>query len=359
MSIIRQGRTARPSFYQGSKYTPHQIGSWVATDDRELPWVTIGQALKGTSKNGTTTDHLMTAAEVLDLTGLDIEVKKVATKDAETGHAIKQMFVTAWDAPDGRQYFGAVSDKYEVVQPRQSLGFFDLVIGQHEGAYYSAAWQMREKSMMGVTIELPEEVVIDPTGANDRIGLHLLGVNSFDGSTGLTGALTATRWFCMNQLTPTLRGAKSKFTLRHTKNIMGRAGDAAKMIGVVLDYAKQLDSTGNKLHGLAMTDAQFQKFLAKVPVFALDGTETDLVRGRVQARRDEAMAAWEAPHNANITGTRWGALNVVAEYIEWGRNVTGSSRTGTDPERQRAIGTLVHPTVSGTVTDACEYLLAR
>lgn len=361
MSIVRTRPAARThSFYRGDSYAPNQIGSWVAVESRELPWVTIGKALSGTKGTGSTKDHLMTAAEVLDATGMDVHVGKVATRDDETGKVIPRHFVTCADLPDGeRHYFGAVSDRYEVVQPREALSFFDSVIEQYEGAHYSAAWNMREKSMMGVTIALPDEVVVDPDGANDRLGLHLLGINSFDGTTGLTGALDATRWFCMNQMAPALKNARRSFSLRHTKNVRDRAADAAKMIGVARDYVTALDGLANRLFQVEMNDAAFQKFLAKIPTFALDGTETDLVRGRVQARRDEAMAAWAAPHNANITGTRWGALNVVGEFAEWGRTVKGSSRTGTDAERQRAIGTLVHPTVAGTVTTAAEILAGR
>jgi hypothetical protein len=363
MAIVNVGRRRGPiSFYQGKgrEYTPSTIGSWVAAESRDLPWNTIGKALAGSAGHGETTDHLMTAAEVLAATDLDIEVRKVPVKDTETGKVIPRLFTTAYDDPDaGRQYFGAVSDKYEVVQPRESLAFFDNVLGQWEGSHYSAAWNMREKSMMGVTIELPDEIVIDPKGANDRIGLHLLGINSFDGSTGLTGSLVPTRWFCMNQLPAALRNAKRSFTLRHTANIRGRTADAAAMIGVVKEYVTALDGLGNKLAHVAMTDAQLERFLGKLPVFALDGSETDLVRTRVEERRAQVLQAWHAPHNENITGSRWGALNVVAEYMEYGRTVKGSPRTGTDETRQRAIGTLVHPTISSTITAAADILIAR
>lgn len=366
MTITATRRTRPVSFYRGDDYAPSTIGDYVAVDRRAFPWDTIGTALAGSSGTGTETDHLMSAAEVLTHTGLDLEVNKIATKAADTDEVIPHLFTTSYDDPEaGRVYFGAVSDKYHVVQPRDALGFFDEVVGQWEGAHYSAAWNMREKSMMGVTIELPDEVVIDPEGANDRVGMHLLGINSFDGTTALTGALVSTRWFCMNQVTPALRGAKRKFSLRHTRNVMGRSGDAAKMIGRVMDYARKLDEIGNRLHAVEMSDAAFERFLAKVngtaaPVgpWGLTGDESDLVRARVAGRREEALATWRAPHNANITGTRWGALQVVAEFAEWGRTVNGSTRTGTDPERQRAIGTLVKPEIEMYVTDATERLVS-
>lgn len=363
MAIIRTERKSLPNFYDGPSYTPRQIGRWVAVTDRDYPWNTIGKALSSSNRDGgTTVDNLMSAADVLAATGMDLEVEKVPVAavhdDGTVRKHLPQMYVTGVDGPGGFEAFGAVSDRYEVVQPREALAFFDEVVGAVDGAHYSAAWQMREKSMMGITIELPDEIVVDPDGANDRIGMHILGWNSFDGTTGLAGAMDTTRFWCMNQLAPAMRSAKRSFSLRHTRRVRDRAVDAANLLGVTYNYAEALDELANGLHQKSMTDAKFQKFLERVPAFALDTDASDTVKARVEARRNEALQAWEAPHNENIRGTRWGALNVVAEYIEWGRNVRGSSRTGTTAERQRAIGTLVHPTVAGTVTQATEVLQA-
>lgn len=366
MTIVRNHRRATV-LYDAPDYAPDTIGNWVAVDSRDYPWNTIGTALAGHG-DGRTVDHLMTAREALTATGLDITILKVPVRDAETGAGIPRMFATATDEPDGtRRYFAAVSDKYEVVQPVETLTFYDEVLAQKDGAHYSATWVMREKAMMGVTIELPEAIVVDPGGADDGIDGHILGWNSFDGQTGLGGALLFTRWFCLNQMVPAIKSARRSWSLRHARNVRRRAADAASVIGISANYTKALDELANNLYRLPVNDRAFEALLQKIPApqgdgpgpWGLDGTESDVVRRRVLERRTDALAAWRAPHNANIAGTAWGALNVIGEFAEWGRTVNGSHRNDTDPVRQRAIGTLVHSGVRRPVDQAAAILLGE
>jgi hypothetical protein len=359
-AVRKDNPFARP---RTSDYEPDRIGSWVAVDERSYPWATIGTALSASHGTGHTVDHLMTAEEALNAANLNIAVRKVPLADAslEGSPMIPRTFATCYDDPDeGRIYFSPVSDKYEVVQPVEALSFFDNILRLHEGAHYSAVWNMREKAMMGLTIEMPESIVVDPGGAADEVKAHILGVNSFDAGTSLYGALTATRWFCMNQLTPFLGRGKNRvarsFGLRHTKNVKGRVADATRLLGVAARYTEALDEAANRLYSIAVTDRQFERIISRLEPFALDGSESPLKTERVMARRGELVEAWRAPHNANITGTRWGVLNIVGEWAEWGRTVHGSARTGTDQIRQRAIGTLVSPHVTKVVNDCLEVM---
>jgi phage/plasmid-like protein (TIGR03299 family) len=360
MTVLPRPTATRPvSFYDGPGYAPKQIGDWIAVTDRDHPWHTIGAALTGTG-NGQSSDHVMTAAEVLTATGMDMRIEKFEVALAHNGQALPKIFVTGYDdeATGESVTFGAVSDRYEVVQPAEALSFFDQVVADIEGAAYSAAWNMREKSMMGVTITLPDEVVVDPKGANDRTSMHMLGINSLDGSTGLGGAMVGTRWFCMNQLTTSLRGTARRFSFRHTKNVRDRAAEAARAMEVAHEYTAALDKMANALYALPMGDDAFEKFLNRIPVFHIDKDASALVKTRTATRRAEVIEMAREPHNANIAGTRWGALNAVSEWAEWGRSVKGSARTGTDPERQRAIGTMVSPHVTAPVDMALEILTA-
>lgn len=333
MLRMRSRRDVR--FFGSSGYAPKDVGNYVVS--RETPWDTIGQPVS--------TEHNMNARDALIAADLDIHVEKWATTDPD-GNAIPKLFVTGYDDDEaGRIYFAGVSDKYKVVQPVEALTFFDDVVHARDGAHYSSVWNMREKSMMGVTIEFPDQIVIDPGGANDTVDLYGLGINSFDGSTGLGFYVAATRIWCMNQLSSVLRNAPRSMTLKHTTGISGRVQEAREAIGLTLKWAEEFDGVANDLYAKAMTDRQFERLMKSIEGpngFHLKGDETDLIKGRINERRDGVMAAWRAEHNANITGTRWGAYNVLAEYSEWGRRVVGSSRTGTTATRQRAIGTLVN-----------------
>lgn len=335
--MLRMRQHNIEKFFASSGYAPNDVGTWVQS--RELPWNVIGKELGEANVD-------MTAAEALREAGLDIHVEKWPTTDPD-GNQIPKLWVTGYDDSEvGRVYFAGVSDKYKVAQPVEALTFFDDVVHARAGAHYSSVWNMREKSMMGVTIEFPDEIVVDPGGADDVVGLYGLGVNSFDGSTGLGFYVTPVRMFCMNQLSGILRGgARRSVTFKHTTGVVSRVQEAREAIGVTLAWAEEFDLVANVLYTKEMTDRQFERLVKSIGGpngFHLDGDETDLIRGRIEGRRAQVMEAWRAEHNGNITGTRWGAYNVLAEYAEWGRRVVGSPRTGTTATRQRAIGTMVN-----------------
>lgn len=355
MTLIRQNRTQQGlgSFYSGSSYTPDTIGNWVAVDQRDMPWNTIGKALDHSAGDGHTVDHLMTAKEALAEGGLDITVDKYQVHD-DRGNPIPKLFVTGYEPEPGmRHYFGAVTDRYQIVQPAEALEFFDGIVNAHNGSHYSAVWEMRDRAQLGVTIELPESIVVDPGGAADESKLYILGGNSVDGSSGLRGATTAVRPWCMNQLAPTWHKDRSivhrSFSFKHTTNVAKRMANARTMLGVSLDWAKAFDEIANQLHAEGMTDRQFERLLdgfdgnqpgRAATKFRCNKDDSDVVQRRVRDRREHLVCAWRAPHNANITKTRWGAFNVLAEYADWGRSVHGSKRSSMTPERMRAYGTL-------------------
>jgi hypothetical protein len=366
MTIVRTGRrnTGPISFYDGPDYTPDTIGSWVAK--RDLPWNTVGTALRSANtEGGSEVDDLMTAEQALKLGGLDFDVRKAPVKDAETDIIIPKLFTTYMDdekEKGGRFYFAGVTDVYEAVRPSRALAGFDEILSQKDGAHYSAVWSMREKAQMGMTIEFPESIIVDPNGAADEIGLFGIGGNSFDGSTGLWYGAWATRWFCMNQYTPNVgKNIPRSFSMKHTKNVTSteRLARAKQAIGLTENWAMKFDKMANELFAKRCSVDQFRTFISKLKPFNIDATtDSDLVQSRKRTRLEEAVAAWEAPHNSNITGTKWGAFNVMTEWADWGRTVNGSPRTGTDSTRQRAIGSMVNATVSGYKKLAWELVTA-
>lgn len=363
MALVRTAsRRTNVRFYDGPSYTPDTIGTWVAK--RDMPWNTIGTALKSANdEGGTETDHLMTAEEALQLAGLDFDVKKVAVKDAETDLIIPKLFSTYMDddkEEGGRFYFAGVTDVYEPVRPARALSAFDEIMSQLDGTHYSAVWAMREKSQMGVTVEFPEHIVIDPKGAADEVGLYGIGGNSFDGSTGLWFGPSAMRFFCMNQYNPNVgHGVRRSFSRKHTKNVTSREAieTAKEAIGITQAWGAEFDKQANALFATTCSTDRFQTLISQLKPFKLDpNSDSDLVAARKRQRLEEATAAWESPHNENITKTMWGAFNVMTEWADWGRTVNGSPRTGTDSVRQRAIGTLVNATVSGYKQKAWEMV---
>lgn len=338
------GRGLHGSTYDGETYTPKTLeNGWIAVTDREEPWATLGHSLTGSmayGKKGTKRLETFTAADALAATGMDMTIEKRPLSLDGVG-TLDDVFATGYFNADGEWVtMGYVGDKYKVVQPAEGFGFIDHLVHSHGGAHYAATWTMREKRQIGVTVEFPEHIVVDPGGADDVLGLYGLGINSFDGSTGFQFVATTTRFFCLNQLNPALRHARRSFCAKHTTGIKGRVAEAREALGVTLAYAEALDAEANALYQASMTDRQFERLLRDV--FPIPSDASDLVKERTTAKRGACVEAWRMPHNANISGTRWGALNVLGEFADWGRKVQGSPRTGTDPVTQRAIGTLVN-----------------
>lgn len=340
---------------------------WVALEDRDDAWNVLSrhQGLMGAGSGGKV-DHLMTAQEVLDATDLNITVRKypvhVDISPERDGNRLirsKKYYMTGHEHGGELVIYGPVSDKYEIVQPVEALSIFDEVVAAHGEAYYSAAWNLPEKCRMGVTISMPEQIVVDPGGANDVLKQDLLGVNSFDGSTALLAVPIPSRIFCTNQLPSIMSNArKTGLSFKHTKTVAERARDARRILEASNAYFREWGERANRLAAKRMSDREFRTFLGKLEPFHVDPSMTELQTDRVVERIEEALVAWKAPHNENITGTRWGALNVVTEYMQWGRRVQGSPRTGTSADRQRAVGTLVHPTIQTVARQAVELLSA-
>lgn len=340
MALIKQARKSGPamdprSTYTGATYTPSTVDHFVAMDDRRLPWESIGRKVVGVKDRA----KPMTAAQALKAVGLDFPIEMTALQLAGSDLTVPDAFATHYTDPDSGELIvmGYVSGRYAITQPVDGLNFLDEVIKSVDGANYSSVWTMREKRQLGITLEFPDHIVIDPQGADDRLALFGLGVNSFDGSTGFQFAVTTARLWCLNQLFPLLKSAQRGFTLKHTTGIHGKIADARKAIGVTYGYAEEFDRIANAMQAHKITTDGMAKLNAAL--FPIDKADKPLKADRQEQRREGVMDLFrESPTNANIRGTAWGAFNAAMEFADWGRAVRG---TGDEAERNRAVGTMV------------------
>jgi phage/plasmid-like protein (TIGR03299 family) len=344
MAVVQQSSKTKVRTYTGSTYVPASIDTYVATGQRKMPWSVIGTDLNQSTG--------MKAKDALAAIGMDLEVTKrplafiAPDGTTQTIPGWNGTGVANADTPGGFDLWGfPVGDGYTIVQPAEGLGFLDTIVDEHDGAHYSTAWSMREKRMLGITLEFPERIIVDPGGAADELGVYGLGTNSFDGSSAFRFAVTTVRFWCMNQLNPTIARAARSISMKHTAGIKGRVQEAREALGITMGYIEALDEEANALYQQAMTDRQFANIVKDV--FPITADTKDRTRVTMQANRDAIHELWAADHNANVTGTRWGAYNVLAEYADWGRAVrkaptgwTGDRTEGI--ERMRAIGTMVN-----------------
>lgn len=209
-----------------------------------------------------------------------------------------------------------VGDKYRTYQNEQLFDFGDNLLDG--GAEWESAGSIKDGRVVFGSLLIDRELVLDPSGANDVTKSYILVTSSHDGSGSITALVTPVRVVCQNTLGIAMRGAKQKFSARHTQGTNGRVEDARQVLGLADKYFDKFDAMAKELYEASITDAQFDKLYEMIYPQAEDmskGAKTlwekkfDLTKGLYVS----------APTNSTIYGTKWGALNALTERIDYYR----------------------------------------
>lgn len=132
---------------------------------------------------------------------------------------------------------GAVGKIYTPFQNVDAFNFLDVLFADNEVVCRSAG-SFRGGRRVFVTVELPDELIVDPNGFADHIRQYVVIINSHDGSTPVIAITTPWRVECANTERFAMRDAKYKWTARHTKSVQDRVKDAAETLGLTTQYYK-------------------------------------------------------------------------------------------------------------------------
>jgi len=126
-----------------------------------------------------------------------------------------------------------------------------------------------------------------------------------------------------------LDGAQRTWKARHTANIEAKLADARRTLGIAWRYYDELEEVGGRLIGERLDAAAFERFLVRLvplPEARPDATDGGRAVRNVERVREAIGTAYRvAPDLENVRGTRWGALQAVAAYVDY-----------TQPTRQTA-----------------------
>lgn len=307
---------------------------------REDPW----------HKLGTVTDGCLTAEDAMRVAHLDYQVRKEHIYIAAPNSlvAVPDKFATVRENPftGATETLGIVGKRYEIVQNLETAEFLNALVGE-SGAHFETAGSLYNGRKMFVSMKAPKGLLI---GGHDAVDLYLIGSNSMDGTSPFRIDASPTRPVCKNTLDMAARNAKATWTVRHSGNVGDKVAEAQKALGVMWDYAAEIEALGNELHDQKMTDAEFRKIVAGV-VFPEEDGESKLQRERREQRSAEVFNLWKhAETNADITGTKWGAYNAITEWADWFKPIRGGSevaraeRIADDPQlrqmKNRALAAL-------------------
>lgn len=272
-----------------------------------------------------TTNNVQT---VLDNAGLNWEVKTGPVFDADMREIAG--FRRTYRA-DTQATLGIVGMRYHVAQ-NLSLGEAAnefATVGQAQGLQFGIekGHALYGGRKVAISALFDRDIYIGGEAIEPRLILS----TTHDGTGATRGFLTATRFFCTNQVATLSKRAERKFSIRHTQSADRRLAQIDKELGLMRRYFIDFEANANKLLSQAFSRYQFEQ-LAKdlFPINEDDGKRAKTV---AEASRELLLDRRNAQDLDAIRNTAWGAYNAVADYADHHMALRGEDKASRAFER--------------------------
>jgi phage/plasmid-like protein (TIGR03299 family) len=261
--------------------------------------------------------------EVAHLAGWNVRLEDVALP----GRSHKNYFaVTRTNPFDGdADVLGVVGERYKVLQNEDLFSFADNML---DGGRWETAGSIKNGTVVFGSLALDREVVLDPSGATDKVNTYLLVHTSHDGSLAVQASVTPVRVVCQNTLNYALSGVKQSYKIRHTSTVTGKVAAAREALGLANAYLDEFEKEAQTLITKEITaDTFFDIIKAAYPEPDKD------VKGSLTKWTNKVDTLWdiyqgETVAQAGIMNTAWGAYNTLTERLDWFRNPRGGNAEG-------------------------------
>lgn len=263
-------------------------------------------------KIGTAPDRPATAAETIQAAGLDWGVALVPVY-AE-GQPIPRSRAVV--RTDRKSPIAVVGNRYVPVQNTEAFAFFDDLVGAGKAVYETAGALDRGRRVW-LQARLPEDVWVTE---EDNVGKYLLLSNSHDGGSSLRALFTPIRVVCKNTLLAALGEAGSSgISIRHVGDVLGRAKEAERLLGISLKYFDDFADASRTLARKTLTREALELYFADLVPAPLDGDPTRAIATRETLKR--LFEVGKGNSMPGVRGTLWAALNAVVEFVDHERPI--------------------------------------
>jgi phage/plasmid-like protein (TIGR03299 family) len=297
--------------------------SYRIEDARSALWFGRWPGAWGDVVHGVAPGAGTSAAAMIDAAGLAWTVEQHPVEavlgSPESGPArVPVPRVVANVRSDTRAVLGVVGEGYEPLQNRAAFAFCDAITDSGEAHWLGAA-ETRGGARVHALMQLDRTIQIGNAEGEDVLPL-LCFRNGHDGGLAVTISVAPFRLACLNGMLLPLESTERTWKARHTANLDARLADARRTLGIAWRYYDELEEVGGRLIRERMSPAEFERFVAQlVPLPEPRGDATNggrAVRNAERVRDAIATAYRPTPDLANITGTRWGALQAVTMYVD-------------------------------------------
>jgi phage/plasmid-like protein (TIGR03299 family) len=215
------------------------------------------------------------------------------------------------------------------VDNRAAFAFLDALI--NSDLLFETAGSLWGGRRVWALARLPEYVEL----GGDPSATYVYVANSHDGSMAVTAAVTPIRIVCANTLGAALRqsehgmAAQRTFRFRHTGNLQAKFADARQVLGMAINYQQQFKELADRLALEAIRERTFERRVLR-HLWTIDEDMSKVARANRERTIERVLAIFRGRGVAgdttgNSPGTKWVALNAIAEHLDYGRRYT--SRT--------------------------------
>lgn len=286
---------------------------------------------------GTVVQGTMTLKEALDKSntgGWDVRVEPLVAMVDGVEQVIEGSNVSTRINPqtNQREPIGIVGDRYVAFQNEEALSFMEDVVDNNPKWGFDSIASLDGGRKVFASMYLDDDLTLDPDGRADTQEKYLLVATSHDGSLAISATTTHIRVECQNLLNMAL-GQGNVHKVKHTKH----AGERMDTVRALLRQQNiYFDAFQREAQALIQTEITNKQFDEIVNLFD-PKPDVDVVDGKI--KNQSAITRWENRSdtyhdlylgtgdvlftNANITGTAWGALNSLTEYLDYHRQTRG------------------------------------
>jgi phage/plasmid-like protein (TIGR03299 family) len=217
---------------------------------------------------------------------------------------------------DTKAPLSVVSNRYQVVQPREVLEFYrDLT--EVSGYELETAGILKGGRKFWALAKTGQETALK---GNDQVHGYLLLATSCDGTLATTATPTTVRVVCNNTLTISLNGATRAIKVPHNTRFDSQA--VKKQLGIAVS---QWDEFMYRMRVLAERKVQWPEAMSFFMDVLCDTRAHDPMPNVLPNKRamEKVQSLYEGKGRGSemesARGTAWGLLNAVTEYVDHAR----------------------------------------
>lgn len=310
--------------------------NYIAEDDRLPAFVGLAKATGGwyaENEGGMSLEEAMRAGRMNYRVEFQdkIEVTELTPNGPTTTHYPHRGTRAIWDNdPMNPVGLGMVKSRYQLVQP-QEAGALGQAVMATGGANVIAAGIFGDPlgARSYLAFKLPQGLTI---GGEDRHDLYLTILNSYDGSSGLTGLFAPIRLACTNMTTVTFgRKVSNRFSFRHSGDIEDKLEDARAALGIAADWSELWKRESERLLATPLAGTELDLFLEKVLPTPTGASAPKTDKG-AQNWADKRFQMKQIITYAETCefgrGTAYAALQGVHEWADWKSETKDSGLAG-------------------------------